>query len=33
MTETTPIPVPVLPPTKRRGGAMSAAIVVGTMIG
>ncbi len=33
MIETTPAPVPVLPPAKRLGGAMSAAMVVGTMIG
>ena len=33
MTETAPVPVPVLPPSKRLGGAMSAAMVVGTMIG
>ncbi len=33
MIETTPVPVPVPPPAKRLGGAMSAAMVVGTMIG
>ncbi len=33
MIETAPASVPVLPPAKRLGGAMSAAMVVGTMIG
>ena len=33
MTETAPTPVPVLPRSKRLGGAMSWAMVVGTMIG
>ena len=33
MTDTSTPPLPVLPPAKRLGGAMSAAMVVGTMIG
>ncbi len=33
MTDTSLAPPPVLPPSKRLGGAMSAAMVVGTMIG
>ena len=33
MTETAPAPVPILPRSKRLGGAMSWAMVVGTMIG
>jgi len=33
MTEQIPPAVPLLPPAKRLGGAMSAAMVVGTMIG
>ena len=33
MTDTSIPPLPILPPAKRLGGAMSAAMVVGTMIG
>ena len=33
MTDTSLPPIPTLPPAKRLGGAMSAAMVVGTMIG
>ena len=33
MDHTAPAPIPVLPPAKRLGGAMSAAMVIGTMIG
>src|SRR5215211_6160730 len=33
MIETTPAPIPGLPPAKRLGGAMSASMVIGTMIG
>ena len=33
MTDTGTAPLPILPPARRLGGAMSAAMVVGTMIG